>query len=504
MSEHAASATHAPTSATRDRIESAGTAALWVAGTAALALPIVLAFFGGGFGVRRAAMALIVVLPILAVCGALAPRPMVARGWPRLALAALAAFAAWTAISIAWARILGDASEDAYRLGLYSAAFLLALIGLRVPALRRRAPHALLAGIAVVALYALAGRLLPSIVEQTETVIAGDRLSQPLTYWNAMGILMAMGTVLGVATAGDERLRPLLRGAACAAAIPCFAALYLTFSRASYVALAAGLVFVLMLRPTRRQLAAAGLVLAPGVLLIGVMEALPAVVAIDASDGRRSAQGAAFGAVLAGVSAAVWLAYARLARGADAPLPLGPRLRTTVLVATLPAVLAAGALVASRGEGVENVQTGQGRVTTLDTNRDQLWRVGLEAFAEHPVAGIGAASFQVEWLREREERNSALDAHSLYVETLAELGIVGGLLLAVLLVAVAGGVTSRARAAPGDPVIVAAAGLLVAFAVHAGFDWDWEMPTVSLAALVLAAAALQPPEPDRAEPRLAP
>ena len=504
MSEHAASATHAHTSATRARTENAGTAALWVAGSAALLLPIVLAFFGGGFGVRRAAMASIVVLPILAVCGALAPRPMVPRGWPRLALAGLTAYSAWAAISISWARILGDASEDAYRLGLYCAAFLLALIGLRVPSLRRHAPHVILGGILIVALYALSGRLLPSIIAHTETPLAGSRLSQPLTYWNAMGILMAMGTILGVATAADERLAPRLRAAACAAAIPCFAALYLTFSRASYVALGAGLVFVLMLRPQRRQVLSAALVLVPGALLVAAIEALPAVISIEHTDSARTTQGAVFAAVMLAVAASAGVLHARLGRdAAHRPLPLGPRVRTAVLLATIPAVLAAGALVASRGESVEGVSTGAGRVTTLDTNRDQLWSVGLQAFAEHPIAGIGMASFQVEWLRERDERNSALDAHSLYIETLAELGIVGGLLLAVFLVAVVAGITRRAREAPGDPVIVAAAGLLVAFAAHAGFDWDWEMPTVSLAALVLAAAALQPVEPDRPETRLA-
>jgi O-antigen ligase len=471
-----------------------------VAGAAALALPVVLAFFGGGFGVRRATMALLFVLPILAVCGALAPRPLVPRGWPRVALAALAAYTAWAAISIAWARILGDASEDVWRLVLYCAAFLLALIGLREPTLRRHAPHVLLAGSTVVALYALAGRLAPSVVEQTETALAGDRLSQPLTYWNAMGILMAMAIVLAVATAADERLAPRRRALAAAAAIPCFAALHLTFSRASYVALAAGLVFVLVLRPTRRQLAAAVLVLVPGVVLVGAIEALPAVSSIGHPDATRTRQGLAFAALVLAASAAAGVLLERLARRPDpGPLPLSRALRTAVLVATIPAVLAAGAFVASRGERVENVPTGAGRVTTLDTNRDQLWSVAFEAFSENPVTGIGMASFQVEWLREREERNSALDAHSLYVETLAELGVVGALLLAAFLVAVAAGIVRRGREAPGDPAIVAAAGLLVAFAVHAGFDWDWEMPTVSLAALVLAAAALQPAGADPAE-----
>lgn len=481
-----------------------GTVALWVAGCAALALPIVLAFFGGGFGVRRASLALAIVLPILAACGALAPRPMVPRGWPRVALAALAAYTVWAGISIAWARILGDAAEDVYRIALYWAAFLLALIGLRVPTLRRHAPHVLLGGITVVALYALLGRLLPAIVEQTETPLAGSRLSQPLTYWNAMGILMAMGAVLGVATAADERLSSRRRGAACAAAIPCMAALYLTYSRASLVAFAAGLVFVLMLRPTTRQLLAAALVLVPGGVLILLSELWPAVGSIEYSDFKRSVQGSGFGGAMVVLSAGAGLLLVRLSDSRrDGALPLGPRLRTGVLVATIPVVLAVGALVATRGESVEDVSTGAGRVTTFDTNRDQLWRVGLQSFADHPIAGIGMASFQVEWLRERDERDSALDAHSLYIETLAELGLVGGLLLGAFLVAVAAGIVRQTRDRRGDPVLVAAAGLLVAFAAHAGFDWDWEMPTVALAALVLAAAALQPPEDDGAETRLA-
>jgi hypothetical protein len=476
-----------------------------VAGAAALAVPIVLAFFGGGFGLRRASLALVFVLLILAATGALAPRPMVPRGWPRIAVAALAGYTVWAGLSIAWARILGDASEDVYRLVLYWAVFLLALIGLRVPVLRSNAPLLLLGGTVVVALYALAGRLLPSIVEQTETPLAGSRLSQPLTYWNAMGILMAMGVVLGVATAGNERLPSRWRGACAAAALPCFAALYVTFSRASLVALGAGLVFVLMLRPARRQAVAAALVLVAGGLLIAAIEALPAVASIEHSDSKRTGQGAGFALLLLAASAAVGAAFERASRhrAAEGGLPLGPRLRTAVLIATVPAVLALGAVVASRGESVENVPTGPGRVTTLDTNRDQLWSVGLESFADHPVTGIGMASFQVEWLRERDERDSALDAHSLYIETLAELGIVGGLLLAAFLVAVVAGIVRRWRDGPGDPVLVAAAGALVAFAVHAGFDWDWEMPTVSLLALVLAAAALQPRGAVEPETRLA-
>ena len=100
-------------------------------------LPIVLAFATGGYGLRRITFALAAVLLVLAVIAVLAPWPLVPRGRAALALAALAGFTAWTAISVAWARVLGDAATDAYRLLLYVAAFLLALCCLRLPELRR-------------------------------------------------------------------------------------------------------------------------------------------------------------------------------------------------------------------------------------------------------------------------------------------------------------------------------------------------------------------------------
>ncbi|HEX8067350.1 MAG TPA: O-antigen ligase family protein [Thermoleophilaceae bacterium] len=455
-----------------------------------LALPAVLAFFGGGYGVRRATIALAVVLAVLAVAAALAPWPLVPRGWPRAALAALAAYVAFSALSVAWARVLGDAAHDVYRLALYLAAFLLAVSCLREERLRRLAPDALLAGIVVVAGYALAGRLLPAIVEVTNGAVAGDRLNQPLAYWNALGVLMAMGAVLAVAAAGDGGRSVAWRAAAGAAAVPCGAALFLTYSRASWLALAAGLVFAVVLRPTRASLQAAAAATVAILVAVVAAQALPAV--LDVQRDGRTAQGAAYGAVLAVLAAGVAAAVARAARsprGAE-ELPVGRGARRAAAAITVPLVLGIGVAVAFQGESADSAPTGAGRIASAETNRDDLWRVGLRAFADHPVAGIGTSSFAVEWLRERDEPQRALDAHSLYVETLTELGLVGGLLLAALIAALAGGVASRARAAPGDPVVVAAGAVLVAFAVHAGFDWDWEVPAVSLVALVLAGAAL--------------
>ena len=51
--------------------------------------------------------------------------------------------------------------------------------------------------------------------------------------------------------------------------------------------------------------------------------------------------------------------------------------------------------------------------------------MALEAWADQPLAGIGSGGFQVHWLRERDRVDPSGDAHSLYIETAAELGVVG-------------------------------------------------------------------------------
>jgi hypothetical protein len=81
------------------------------------------------------------------------------------------------------------------------------------------------------------------------------------------------------------------------------------------------------------------------------------------------------------------------------------------------------------------------------------------------------------------------DAHSLPIETAAELGIVGLLALALFAGAVGWG---AARAYRLDPVATAGPiAALAAWSVHAGLDWLWELPAVTLPALLLAAALLR-------------
>jgi tetratricopeptide (TPR) repeat protein len=111
---------------------------------------------------------------------------------------------------------------------------------------------------------------------------------------------------------------------------------------------------------------------------------------------------------------------------------------------------------------------------------------------EEPLLGGGAGSFEAHWFRERSVAFHARDAHNLYLETLAELGPVGlALLLGTLALPLLALPSARRFAyAP------AAVGAFAAYLVHAGVDWDWEVPAVTVAAIFCAAVLLARSRPD--------
>jgi tetratricopeptide (TPR) repeat protein len=102
------------------------------------------------------------------------------------------------------------------------------------------------------------------------------------------------------------------------------------------------------------------------------------------------------------------------------------------------------------------------------------------------VLGSGAGTFERLW-RERGDSNQRVrDAHGLYLETLAELGPVGlALLLVTLSVPLVAAVLAR-----GVRLVPAVAGAYLAFVLHAGVDWDWELAGVTLTALLLGAVLI--------------
>jgi O-antigen ligase len=454
-----------------------------LAAIALLALPTIVAFARGGYFDAARLRAGIAACLLAALAVAVSERPLPTSVAGRVALGGLAALLGWSALSLTWAPLAGPAVDDVERLTLYLAAFVAAAALLTGRAGRWTEP-ALLAGIALTAAYGLSERLLPGVFSLEHSVAAGDRLSQPLTYWNGQGALAALGLAL---VAGIVAGRPGRLAAAAAFVAPLLGLdLYLTLSRGALGATAVGLLVLLALTGTRAALAAT--------VLVAAGAALPAIFAeLVFSDVMRadssSGAGAAMLAVLVLAGAACAFAATRLPRGASLPL-LRP-LAVAALVATL--VVTVAAVTTARSS---TPTTGSARLVSVESNRYDYWRVAVGSFADHPLRGIGTGGFRVEWLRHRDHAESVRDAHSLYLETPAELGLVG---LAALL-ALLGGVAAAARRARAP----AATAALAAWAVHAGVDWDWELPALTLVAVLLAgrviAAAEREPErpPERA------
>ncbi len=127
------------------------------------------------------------------------------------------------------------------------------------------------------------------------------------------------------------------------------------------------------------------------------------------------------------------------------------------------------------------------RLFSLSNNgRVDLWAAAWQDFRQHPALGTGAGSFEQYWYANRTDGQTVRDGHSLYAETLAELGVPGFVLLFVLLGAPLVALV-RVRGWPLAPLLGAA---YVAFLVHAGVDWDWEVPAVTLLALLIGVGLL--------------
>ena len=109
--------------------------------------------------------------------------------------------------------------------------------------------------------------------------------------------------------------------------------------------------------------------------------------------------------------------------------------------------------------------------------RHELWRVALDSFASKPILGHGAGSYESQWDQHRKIPMVVKDAHSLYLESLAELGVVGGAIVLLMVGGILWCGFSAWRHGAGDSAERSAALLAaaLAFSASAAFDWSWEM-----------------------------
>lgn len=147
------------------------------------------------------------------------------------------------------------------------------------------------------------------------------------------------------------------------------------------------------------------------------------------------------------------------------------------------------------------------------SSRYQFWQSAIDANATHPWRGIGPGTYEFWWARDADQHAApglfVRDAHSLYFETLAELGIVGLALIGgfIGLILVTGAVRAFRldRTEPSAAVVAAATAGACAFAIAAALDWAWELTVLPVCFLLLGAVILgrdSGPEDERdLEPR---
>jgi hypothetical protein len=420
--------------------------------------------------------------------------------------ALLGAFALWTGLSALWAASAEKAFNEFDRVFLFLGVFALAVV-----AARRGSARLWLAGLALgltaVGVIALISRLFPHSFAETAQLAqafptASKRLSFPVDYWNGLATLVAFAVPCLLYFAAESRA--VVRSLAVAPLPALAATLYLTSSRGGWVAAAIAIVVLMAL--TSRRWATAGALLVGGGASAGAVAVLlsrdelvdsPLTSSVAESQGRSAALLIALLCAVAGV------AYGLLAYVVPAP-PRASRAASTAFAAVL-VVLALAAVIAvhpvRRYEHFKEIPpelTGasvqEHLFSTSGNGRWQWWTSAADEWQTRPVVGRGAGSYEAWWAEHASIPAFVRDAHSLYLETLGELGLVGlALLLAFLVSCVVtgarrlGGRTERERAA-----VAALLALVAAFLFEAGIDWMWELTAVSVVA-VLALGLLTGP-----------
>jgi hypothetical protein len=461
-------------------------------------LTVYLAFTAGGFFAGSTGVAAVVVWIALAVRISLADRP--AGGLSPIlagAAAALALFAVLTLVSSAWSDSASRALVEFDRAILYLG--LLVLFG-SVPRDERSTQWALraqLAAFGVIGTFALLSRVLPDVLTIRHDIVV-ERLSYPLTYWNTLGLLLGVGVILALHFACSEREPAWMRVLAAGIAPVLTTALYFTLSRGAIAATVAGVVLYLLL--ARPRGAVAGLVALLPACAIAVVASYDAdklvtnrptsAAAVDQGEHAALVIGLS---VLLGLvlRAAGLLLDRRLARvdvsaGARRGAWAGVAAAALVALVVCWFSLDLGDRIESQYDGFVHgttIQRGgdiRSRLTDPGNNgRLDHWRVALDAFDREPLHGTGAGTYGITWARDRPSTLKVEDAHSLYIEQLSELGLPGFLLVVTALVLVLVGF-GRGIRGPQRHVYAALFAAGGAWALHAGIDWDWEMPAVTL------------------------
>lgn len=492
-----------------------GTQTALTVGLGALLAAIAFAADGGlRLGPTTLVEMALVLLGGAVVAGALLLTGRPQRAWGVGTLSLLVAVAALTALSVVWAVNPAEAWLEANRTLAYTAAFASTV------ALAHAIPHrwsavlgAITLAAVVVSVYALLTKVFPGALNP-DGIYA--RLRQPFGYWNAVGLMAALGVPgclwLAARRSGHRALNAL--------AYPALGLLLVTvllsYSRGALLAAAIGAAFWFAVVPLRLRGLAVTVAGAGGAALVSAWVFGQDALTLDRVPlDLQAVAGHQFGLLLVVMSGLLLLCGLGVGFF-TAQSPPGERARrrvgvgTIVALALVPVGIAIALTFTDRGLGgtISNTVTSltdpdaaqpsnePGRLTSVGSVRARYWDEALRIFSEHPVVGAGAGGYGNARPRFAQDGVNVLHAHGFLVQTMSDLGLVGLALIVALLVAWALAAARATGLRPRDrgrPYTAERIGLLtlvavvIVFGVHSLVDWTWFVPATAVTALVAAA-----------------
>jgi hypothetical protein len=291
------------------------------------------------------------------------------------------------------------------------------------------------------------------------------RAASTLTYANATA-----GLLVPLALVGLARLTAMPRAIPLSLAVMCLlTSTVATLSRAGIGALGVGLLVLCWLLGAKRVVRAGGVpALGAGVALAGLLASLR--------------HGVPARPVYAALGMAAGLGLVFLAQR------YASRKQTLVMAAAaLSAALLFIVFVPQAHRAVRRLT--QARLSLASSPRAGEAAAALRVIASHPLAGVGPGHV-LRWTSPGGVANVDQYAHDEYLQVFTDLGVVGAVLAAVLLIA-AGRLLWRARASSPDRALWAGAVAgAIAFALHSGFDFLWQVPAVPLTVAALGGIAI--------------
>jgi UDP-GlcNAc:undecaprenyl-phosphate GlcNAc-1-phosphate transferase len=451
-------------------------------------------------------------LLIVATAGAIARPPRLSRQ-AIVALVALGGLALWSLISSAWAPSIEQSTVEGNRTVVLAATLATAMVLVSSDVLARWLIGGLVAGILAVAGYVLV-HLLGS---HPASLFLAGRLDQPLGYTNAQGTVFVMGFWLCFCVA--ERRRGLQAGLAVGVATLMACLAVLTQSRGVALAMIASIVVVVALVPGNRVRR----IYALFVSAIAFVIAWPTLKAVydsglagpvPAPEAHRAAVAALIAGAAAGIAWGAGVAlHERFAAGSEQLRATLARAGAISLAVVLVGAVGASAISASKIADTASDQwrafvhlsdskgatDAPNRLVSGAGNRYDYWRVAVDAFRDHPLDGVGAGNYDRPYFQARKTTEDVRQPHSLELQVLSELGLVGGALLALFVGALAVGAWRMRAAAVGSPqtqaLMVAALGTVTAWFAHTSVDWVHLMPGLTAIALAMAAVLLRDRSP---------